>query len=72
MATPAERLVEAEAALHALNIGKAVVRVTDSNGDSVAYNTGNARNLVAYIAALKAEIAGTTIQRGPMRPMFLL
>ena len=71
MATAAQRLVEAEAALHAILTGRGVQRVQDSNGESVTYTTANVGRLRAYIAELKAEIAGTTPMSGPIRPMFL-
>lgn len=68
--TAAERLVEAEAALHALNTGQAVARVQDSNGEAVTYTTANAGRLRAYINDLKAEIAGTSRVAKPFRPLF--
>ena len=69
--TPAQRLVEAEAALHTLLVGGAVVEVTDQNGERVRYSTANASRLEAYIARLKAEIAGLSGPVRPMRPVFL-
>lgn len=71
MATLTERLVEAEAAYHDLQIGKAVVRVRDSNGEEVTYNQTTRLNLRAYIEDLKLEIAGSTCRiTGPMRVDF--
>lgn len=68
--TLTERLAEAEAALHALNTGTAVVEVRDSTGESVRYSPANAFRLRNYINELKAEIAGTSAARRPMRPIF--
>lgn len=64
--TLAERLVEAEQALHDLIIGKAVAEVTDQNGERIRYGLPNKSNLQAYIADLKRQIAGTTAEVGPM------
>ncbi len=67
----AQRLVEAEAALHNILLGKGVQRVQDQNGESVTYTTANVVRLRAYIAELKAEIAGNgSASGGSIRPMF--
>ena len=71
MATAAERLVEAEAAYHALLTGKAAVEIADSNGDRVRYTSANRRDLKSYIDDLKAEIAATSRYGGPLRPIYL-
>lgn len=71
MATAAERLVDAEAAYHALLTGQSVVEVADSNGDRVRYTSANRRDLKTYIDDLKAEIGGVSRVRGPIIPMFL-
>lgn len=68
--TAAERLVEAEAAWHALNTGQSVARVRDSNGDEVVYTPASASRLRSYINDLKAEIAGTSRVAKPLRPLF--
>ena len=72
--TLAERLVEAEAAYHALQTGSGVVEVRDSNGESIRYTQANASRLRAYILDLKqqiaAEAAGKAVQVGPLRPIF--
>lgn len=69
--TAAQRLVEAEAALHAILTGRGVQRIQDSNNESVTYTTANVGRLRAYIAELKAEIAGNTAPTGgAIRPMF--
>ena len=64
-----ERLAEAETAYHDLQIGKAVVEVRDSSGESIRYTMANASRLRHYIATLKNEIAAAP-SRGPMRPVF--
>lgn len=71
MATAAQRLVEAQNALHALRIGQSAVEVRDSNGESVRFTAANESRLRQYIAELQAEIGGTsTTRRLPMRPVF--
>lgn len=69
--TPAERLVEAEAAYHTLQIGLGVAEITDQSGERIRYTTANASRLAAYIKELKAEIAGQSGPIRPMRPLFL-
>ncbi len=68
--TAAQRLLEAKAALHAIQIGQGVTSVTDQNGEQVRYTTANVTRLKAYIAELEAEIAGVQPMRGPFRPNF--
>lgn len=72
MATAAERLREAQAALHNLLIGGGIQRVQDSNGESVSYTTANVTRLRAYIAELKLEVAGcdATNTAGFITPRF--
>jgi hypothetical protein len=70
LATAAERLVEAEAALHSLQLGKAIVRVRDANGDEVTYRSNTVKDLLRYINDLKAEIAGTSRVSKPLRLLF--
>lgn len=74
MATTAELqgyLAEAEAAFRALVTGKSAVEFRDSNGESVRYTTANVRSLKAYIAELKAQIAGyDACLRRPLRPVW--
>ena len=69
-----ERLTEAEAAYHKLQLGEGVAEVRDSNGESLRYTQANAARLRAYIADLKAQIAaetaGKSVQRGPLNPIF--
>lgn len=59
-----ERLNEAEAALHDLNIGRNVVEVTDQNGERIRYGVPDRARLNSYIADLKNQIAGKSV--GPM------
>lgn len=72
--TLAERLVEAEAAYHKLQIGESAVEVRDSNGESIRFAQANQGRLRAYVAELKAqiaaEVAGTTPRTGPLNPIF--
>ncbi|WP_354089848.1 gpW family head-tail joining protein [Brevundimonas faecalis] len=56
--TLAERLAEAEAALHGLLTGRAVVQVTDQSGESIRYAQASAPKLQAYVAQLRGEVAG--------------
>lgn len=68
-----ERLTEARAAYHDLQIGKAVASARDSNGEEVRYTQANRSELAGYIAALEAELANpgaTTGVIGPMRLVF--
>ncbi len=68
MATVAERLAEAESSYHDLMTGKAVVEVTDQNGEKVVFNRASASKLAQYIHSLKLQLnAGN---RGPMRVYF--
>lgn len=75
MALPsaAQRLVEAETALHSILTGRGIQSIRDSNGEAVTYSTANVSRLRAYIAELKAEIAGAVSNygSGPIRPRFL-
>ncbi len=69
--TLAQRIADAETALHDLMTGKAVVEVVDQNGERVRYSVANRAQLQAYLQSLKAElaneVAGITPVRGPMR-----
>lgn len=69
MATLAERLAEAEAAYHTLQVGGAIARVRDQNGEEIWYTAANAGRLLAYIADLKQQL-GTGTFAGPMRVVF--
>lgn len=69
--TLAEKLVQAEAAYHALMIGESVREVVDQNGERVVYTAANAARLAQYIAELKASIANTSLSyRKPLRVYF--
>lgn len=63
MATLAERLVEAEDALHRLTIGRATVEVEDSSGERVKYGFANRAALAAYVADLRRQIAGASLPK---------
>lgn len=58
MATLAEQIADAEAAYHALQTGKAAVRVRDSSGEEVTYAQANRAALAAYIAGLRRQASG--------------
>lgn len=66
----AQRLVEAETALHRILTGQGVQSVTDQSGERVVFTTASVTRLRAYIAELKAEIAGEVPTGGAIRPMF--
>lgn len=63
MATLAQRLVEAEAALHDISLGRGVVEVRDQNGELCKYGPANLPALTAYIARLKRQIAGVGLPK---------
>lgn len=67
MSTVAQRLAEAEAALHNLLIGTATQSVQDQSGEAITYTMANVGRLRAYIAELKAELSGG---RTPLRAMY--
>lgn len=56
--SPAARLLEAETALHALMTGRAVVTITDENGESVTYTRAKTSDLQVYIRDLQTLVAG--------------
>lgn len=68
MATIADRLAEAESAYHDLQVGKAVVEVTDQNGEKVVFSRANVGRLQQYIDSLKAQLSSN--RTGPMRVYF--
>jgi len=74
MATTSELqtwLAEAEAAMRDLVLGRAAVEVRDSNGESIRFTSANVSRLKAYIADLKAQLAGTSADaRRPLRPVW--
>lgn len=63
MGTLAERLVEAEAALHCLLTGSLAAEVTDSNGERVRFGPADHKSLSAYVADLRRQIAGRTVPK---------
>ena len=58
MATLAERLREAENALHDLLLGQQAVEVRDSNGEAVRFTPAKREDLRRYIRQLTDEIGG--------------
>jgi hypothetical protein len=72
MATLQEQLIEAQAAYHDLLIGKAVAEFRDQSGEVVRYTQADRRELNAYIADLKAQIAVAAgkCAVGPLRVRF--
>lgn len=72
MATDAQLLEDAKAALHDLLIGVAAVQVHQGNGESVRYTPADESKLRVYIAQLEAKIAGSTAKPKyrPLYPVF--
>lgn len=67
----AQRLVEAEDALHELVTGTSARVVVDQNGERIEYTAANVGRLRTYIQELKNEIAGVTLgSNGPLRAVF--
>lgn len=56
--TTAERLAEAEDALHRLRTGGLPVIVRDQNGESITYNVADGDKLAVYVAALRSQLSG--------------
>ena len=69
-----EMLAEARAAYHDLQIGKAVARARDSNGEEIQYTQADRTALSGYIASLEAQLACPTgtpsATIGPLRFSF--
>lgn len=65
MSTLKERLNEAEAALHALQLGRSAVEVRDQNGEMVRYTPANRAALSAYIQTLKQQLDSNSVS-GPL------
>ncbi|MCF2870308.1 gpW family protein [Octadecabacter sp. G9-8] len=57
--TLAEKLSEAQAAYHRLQIGESASVVVDQNGERVEYRPASLAKLAAYIGDLQSQIAGT-------------
>jgi hypothetical protein len=70
MAATSQLLAEAEAAMHRLMTGTAVVEVKDSNGEQIKYNQASLTKLAAYIQNLKLELGLLTAGSGPMTVWF--
>lgn len=69
--TAAQRLVEAEDALHQLLTGTSARVVVDQNGERIEYTAANSGKLRQYIQELKQEIAGSSLgSNGPLRAVF--
>lgn len=69
MAVTEIHLLEAEAAYHALQTGKSVVKFRDQNGEEVTYLQASRAGLLAYIQDLKRQL-GLLGGTGPMRAWF--
>lgn len=55
--TPLEKLIaEAEIAYHKLQLGQALVEITDQNGERVRFAPANSQRLYLYIQQLKAQL----------------
>lgn len=63
MATPIERLAEAEAARHALLTGSKVAKVSTADGESVDYAAVDVEKLDAYIGELRRAAASSVKPR---------
>ena len=69
--TIAEKLVEAETALHELLTGTSARVVVDQNGERIEYTAANAPRLRAYIEELKRQLTAPTLgSNGPLRAVF--
>ncbi|MCP5136582.1 MAG: phage tail protein [Gammaproteobacteria bacterium] len=67
------QLTEARAALHDYMLGKSVVEVRYSDGESVQYSAANVDKLRAYVRELEAECGGTggaAKRRAPMKVVY--
>ena len=70
MATNAELLIQAKAAMHDLRTGRSARVVVDQNGERVEFTSTNAAGLRAYIDELERAVAETVVSRGPLRTFF--
>lgn len=64
----AEMLAEAEKAYHDLVLGKAVVEITDQNGEKVRFGQAKRTDLYQYIQSLRSQLAtgcSTPLPSGP-------
>ncbi|MGN5375812.1 gpW family head-tail joining protein [Sphingomonas hankookensis] len=69
--TVTEMLMEARAAYHDLQIGKAVASARDSNGEEIRYTQADRTALAGYIASLEAQLNNPTGRSGTIGPMRL-
>jgi len=66
--TNEEKLADAEAALHELNLGRSARVFVDQNGEKLEFTAANRGALRTYIEELKATIASHTVGAdGPLR-----
>lgn len=69
--TTAEKLVEAEQALHDLLTGTSARVVVDQNGERIEYTAASAPRLRAYIDELKRALSAPNLgSNGPLRAVF--
>lgn len=69
--TTAEKLVEAEQALHDLLTGTSARVVVDQNGERIEYTAASAPRLRAYIQELKQQLSSPNLgSNGPLRAVF--
>lgn len=73
--TNAEKLREAQEALHLLNLGQSARVFVDQNGERVEYTPANRAALERYVSQLElavaAERSGGNVQRTPKNLKFL-
>lgn len=60
-----QQLDEARAAYHALMLGRSVVELRDSNGETITYTPANRNALSSYIKELERQL-GQNTTCGPM------
>lgn len=69
--TIAEKLVEAENALHQLSTGTQPRVVVDQNGERIEYTATTVGKLRAYINDLKSQLSTEPLgSNGPLRAVF--
>lgn len=64
----AEMIAEAEKAYHSLVLGKAVVELTDQNGEKVRFAQAKRSDLYQYIQQLKAQLCAGSATPLPSAP----
>lgn len=65
-----DRLREAEAALHRLQIGEAFTRVRLSDGSETEFKAAQINELRAYVNQLRDEAQGRNRRRGAINVIF--